>query len=157
MSERDTTGGTPPPNARTVGRRTLIKRGALGAAAVGVGGAGAAWSWMVHTFGWGGAVERVPRISEHVRTRLLSVEQRVRTHFDYLDIDEDGLRAFADLHREAYPDAEYDFKLYERFLLSTDFFLNGADEGRVVTFVRYYDPYRNPCWNPCAVVGPETA
>lgn len=35
-----------------------------------------------------------------------------------------------------------------RFLLSTDFFLNGADENRPVRFVAYYDPYITPCWNP---------
>jgi hypothetical protein len=36
------------------------------------------------------------------------------------------------------------------FLLSTDFFLNGADESRPVRYVRFYNPYKSPCWNPLA-------
>ena len=36
-----------------------------------------------------------------------------------------------------------------QLLLSTDFFLNGADESKVVRYVRYYDPIRG-CRNPFA-------
>ena len=35
------------------------------------------------------------------------------------------------------------------YLLSSDFFLNHADESRVVNYVAYYDPMR-PCQNPFA-------
>jgi hypothetical protein len=35
------------------------------------------------------------------------------------------------------------------FLMSTDFFLNGADETRTVRFLEFYDPYRG-CRNPFA-------
>lgn len=36
------------------------------------------------------------------------------------------------------------------FLLSTDFFQNGADASRPLRYVRYYDPYVSPCYNPLA-------
>ena len=39
--------------------------------------------------------------------------------------------------------------LASTYLLSSDFFLNGADESRVVQYVRFYDPMR-PCGNPFA-------
>jgi hypothetical protein len=37
------------------------------------------------------------------------------------------------------------------YLLSSDFFLNGADESRIVQYVNFYDPLRacgNPFWRP---------
>lgn len=34
------------------------------------------------------------------------------------------------------------------YLLSTDFFANGADEQRAVSYVSFYDPYVRPCSNP---------
>src|SRR4051812_1845325 len=37
-----------------------------------------------------------------------------------------------------------------RYLLSTDFFQNGADEGQPVRYVAFYDPYAAPCRNPFA-------
>lgn len=35
-----------------------------------------------------------------------------------------------------------------RFLLSTDFFLSGADESRPVRFLACYDPHITPVWKP---------
>jgi hypothetical protein len=34
------------------------------------------------------------------------------------------------------------------FLLSTDFFVNGADETKPVRFRQFFHPYVSPCWNP---------
>ena len=34
------------------------------------------------------------------------------------------------------------------FLMSTDFFLNGADETKPVRYVRLYHSYASPCWQP---------
>ena len=36
------------------------------------------------------------------------------------------------------------------YLLSTDFFQNGADEQRAVTYLSFYDPYSTECGNPFA-------
>lgn len=38
-------------------------------------------------------------------------------------------------------------RIVTQYLLSSDFFQNGADETREVHCYRYYDPTRNPC--PC--------
>ncbi len=38
--------------------------------------------------------------------------------------------------------------LVARYLLSTDFFPNGADESRPLDYVEFYDPYISPCYNP---------
>jgi hypothetical protein len=43
--------------------------------------------------------------------------------------------------------------LATRFLMSTDFFLHGADETRPVRYVALYHPYANPCWNPLRYFG----
>ena len=37
-----------------------------------------------------------------------------------------------------------------RYLLSTDFFQNGANESRLVTYLSFYDPYTAVCRNPFA-------
>lgn len=34
------------------------------------------------------------------------------------------------------------------YLLSTDFFANGANEQRTVSYISFYDPYTRPCGNP---------
>jgi len=36
----------------------------------------------------------------------------------------------------------------QKFLLSTDFFNSGDDESRPLKYVRLYDPYLAPCYNP---------
>ena len=38
--------------------------------------------------------------------------------------------------------------LVSRFLLSSDFFWNGADEATPVAYLGYYIPGRSPCFNP---------
>jgi hypothetical protein len=48
--------------------------------------------------------------------------------------------------------------LVSNYLLSSDFFANGADESRTINYVAYYDPMR-ACQNPFArpVVDPRAA
>jgi hypothetical protein len=36
------------------------------------------------------------------------------------------------------------------YLLSSDFFINGSNETRVIQYVSYYDPLLRPCGNPFA-------
>jgi hypothetical protein len=45
--------------------------------------------------------------------------------------------------------ARLEDSLVSTYLLSSDFFLNGADESRKINYVAYYDPMR-PCQNPFA-------
>jgi hypothetical protein len=37
-----------------------------------------------------------------------------------------------------------------KYLLSTDFFMHGADEARRVEYLSFYEPHRAPCRNPLA-------
>ena len=85
--------------------------------------------------------------------------ERIKRHFDYLAIDEGGLGRFVRDYEKAYgrvtPRATAANRLlYDKFLMSTDFFVNGADASRVVRYVALHDPYITPCWNPLA---PATA
>ncbi len=44
----------------------------------------------------------------------------------------------------------FEEKVVTNFLMSTDFFRNGADETKPVKYLFYYDPYAAPCQNPLA-------
>ena len=84
----------------------------------------------------------------------------VRRLLPYLRLDEDGLARFAqdllarDLHallrRASAGDAQAEAWLGQQFLLSSDFFWQGADEAQTVGYRAYYDPYELPCANPFA-------
>ena len=39
-------------------------------------------------------------------------------------------------------------RVVQRFLLSTDFFIEGGDETRTIAYARYYDPYVSVCYDP---------
>lgn len=123
-------------------RRKFLKLGL--AAAVGAGSAGS-----VLYYNW----DSVEWHLQSLQRSIIPVEDRLRSHFAYLKIDEAGLAAYAERHRELFgsgSDVRRDPMFYDRFLLSTDFFQNGADESRLVHYVAFYDPYVSPCWNPCA-------
>ena len=44
----------------------------------------------------------------------------------------------------------FEEQIVTKFLLSTNFFHEGADESKPVTYLSYYDPYKMPCQNPFA-------
>ena len=107
----------------------------------------------------------------------------LRRRLSFLQLDQDGLHAFAadqvaawldkrmptwnrlryHLQSSVAPSFQRFFRSTDRrsrvdkaedslissYLLSGDFFLNGADESRVVRYVALYDPLR-PCGNPFA-------
>lgn len=80
----------------------------------------------------------------------LSLHRAIREHFVYLSVDDQVIDAFAeDLTRNRGPwDPETSPRPFTRFLASTDFFQNGADETRPLRYVSYYDPYVSTCYNP---------
>lgn len=78
----------------------------------------------------------------------------LRRRFDFLDLDEVSLQRFCrDYLRHVGPPALGGRDLYSRFLLSSDFFRNGAHEERLVRYVTFYDPYVSACPNPLARFG----
>ena len=88
------------------------------------------------------------------RNRSGSPEERlIREHFAYLTIDPDGLRRFRREYRRVIGppilDGEKAVRRFlDTFLMSTDFFPQGADESRTVRFTMLYDIYTNPCHDP---------
>ncbi len=132
-------------------RRKFVKIGAAALSVVGLG--------SIASVGYQKR-EGVKWHLDNVKRYVIPVEDRIRSYFDYLGIDEEGLAEFARVHKSIFGsgfDARRDPMLYERFLLSTDFFQHGGDETRTVRYVSYYDPYRSPCWNPCASFGQVAA
>jgi hypothetical protein len=73
------------------------------------------------------------------RGRLLALGYPVLDRVDFLDL------------REA-DQEKFEYRVVSRFLLSTDFFRNGADETRPVSYVAYNSPYHHACGSPFAQV-----
>ncbi|NJN80837.1 MAG: hypothetical protein HC802_00110 [Caldilineaceae bacterium] len=102
------------------------------------------------------------------------VAANLRKKLDYLQLDEASLLQFANevladetritarrryltplyVHTSLLDSVgridDYWTPLAERYLQGSDFFLNGMDESRVVTYLGPYDPYVRPCLNPFA-------
>jgi len=102
----------------------------------------------------------------------------LRRNLAYLNLDEIDLYAFADefvadrgtfgmrghLLALAFPVLDrvdflnprqeqmerFEYRVVSRFLLSTDFFWNGADESRPIRYVSYNSPFQRACGNPFA-------
>lgn len=119
-------------SARMGGRRRFVW--VLGAAAAGLAGL-ATWRWKA----------RPSSLHDEAASRMAST-------LSYLDLRHEHLLRFLEDHESALgpaltdPDSLAD--LCGRFLLSTDFFMNGADESRPIQYLTLYDPYHSPCFNP---------
>jgi hypothetical protein len=87
------------------------------------------------------------------RHAWLSPADRIRREFHYLRFEDDAPERYVrEYERHRGPISSFQHPaddFFDRFLLSTDFFLNDADESRPVRFVLFFDPYISPCWNPC--------
>lgn len=102
-------------------------------------------------------------------TTASAVARLIREELHFLDLDEQGVRDFAEAFAEG---ATSRYRLTLRgfawlgvdsqrsgrvadvvrtYLLSTDFFNNQMDEGRTVRYVAFYNPYKTPCVNPFSV------
>ncbi len=104
--------------------------------------------------GEGGGVASVPApAAAQPRPQEIRIAASLRARFSYLRIDDAVLATFAGDYlrdrrhrwdgRAPFPDRDA-----MRFLMSTDFFQNGADESRSLRWVAYYNPYVSPCYNP---------
>jgi hypothetical protein len=108
-----------------------------------------------------GAFSALPSARERARTlgrRLsrarLTPKQKLLEFFGYLKISDEVADEFISDYRAHVRDvgrmSELGEDFYTRFLLSTDFFQNGADESRALTYVAIYGPTITPCYNPLA-------
>ena len=138
------------PSSRRIGRRAFLGATLAGGTLAALGMAGD-WFRMRTRFLWEArAAENYARAYTYPH---LPVAERIRRHFDYLTIDEAGLERFVREYERTFGAVELDNVagnrlLYTKFLMSTDFFMNGQDETRPVRFVALHDPYVSPCWNP---------
>jgi hypothetical protein len=88
-------------------------------------------------------VQGRPQLDEPVDERIADLRQT----FHYLSISDDVLDAFMKALTERGGKVS-NARMRELFLLSTDFFAQGADERKPLSFVTLYDPFLNPCYNP---------
>jgi hypothetical protein len=114
------------------------------------------WLWGVASlFAIGGVLYHLFREQKAFRRyRSGAPEERlIREHFPYLTIDANGLRRFRREYRRVIGssslESENDVRrLLDTFLMSTDFFIEGADESRTIRYTTLYDIDTNPCYNP---------
>lgn len=137
-----------------VDRRQLMKMGVVGGGLLGVTGT-AAWVWR----------------DDIRKLQPSDIADYLESQFDYLTFNfgTETLREFAIQYREQYREISReswhklrggDEESYNKamdhlavtFLMSTDFFLTGADESKPVNYVMFYHPYISPCWNPLSMV-----
>ncbi len=86
------------------------------------------------------------------RAQRLTIEG-LQEELYMLDIEDEAFIRFVDDYDEHKP---FPLKARHRvlhkdvqdFLLSTDFFQNGAKENRKIKYVKLYDAVRHPCYNP---------
>jgi hypothetical protein len=148
----DTTGASPR-TAPSTGRRAFLRTAAFGAAAV--GGVAAVGSQLFgQQIAWWR--RRVENYTAAYSYAWLPAEERILRHFDYLRLDRKDVRRFVRDFERQYGAAtlrnrEANRLLYSKFLMSTDFFRNGADESTPVRYVAFHDPYTAPCWVPFTV------
>ena len=134
-------------------RRNLMKAGVTSGVLVGLAGTGA----------WFGR-DWIKRLQPQEMAEYL------RANFDYLtfNFNEDKFLEYAKEYREHYEEISRELwsdlrgrgseqhreeidQFATRFLMSTDFFMYGADESRPINYVMFYHPYRSPCWNPLSM------
>ena len=94
------------------------------------------------------------RLLRRWRYRKLTTEEiatRIHEHFPYLSLDAPGVLQFASDYQGERGELFGDLRsnVFTNYLLSTDFFPNGADESRIVAYVGLYNPYHG-CENPFA-------
>lgn len=134
-------------------RRRILQLGVIGGVAT--GGAGAA-AWLSRD------MLIKPRVDELV--------QLLRSEFEYLTFNfgdkqfVEYIQSYKEHYRDIWRETWYVFRGGDRdrhrhqmdhfamsFLMSTDFFVTGADEFKPINYVMFYHPYQSPCWNPFSV------
>lgn len=84
-----------------------------------------------------------------VVNRVWSPARRIRGHFAYLRFAPGTVERFvADFESTIGPVPAWQSEVYMRFLMSTDFFRQGADQARVIGYATFYEPTVTPCYNP---------
>jgi len=138
---------------RRVSRRRFLRIALATLGVTAFGGVAAAFDWL----GLRTRAEWQWRTGQNhltaYRYAFLPADQRIRKHFSDLTIDEEGLQRFVRDYEKLFGRVKpytvrTNGRLFSTFLLSSDYYRNGADPKQVVHYVTFYDPYVSPCWNP---------
>lgn len=103
--------------------------------------------------GWQGPADADPPPRTPMEGAALAAA--IREYYDYLDLDPSGVQAFVTAYDAARARRMVNGTLADalpRYLLSTDFFLNGEDEARPLTYLAFYHPRTTPCFRPFPIV-----
>ncbi len=141
--------GTASPR-QAVSRRWFV---ALSAAALLPLAGGVGWALRLTRSDSGLAVrlERLRTAMLERRYHRLPLGRAIEEYFDYLQIEPGSIEQYLaayEAHRGDLGPPVSDLDGVHRFLLSTDFFRNGADERKPVRFVVLYSPLVTPCYRP---------
>ncbi len=84
------------------------------------------------------------------------IAERVQKALPFLELHPASVKTFAGELVAAREKGDmkpiYWLDLAHRYLMSSDFFDNGADVAKPVKFVLFYDPYSSPCYNQFATM-----
>lgn len=131
-----------------ISRRTFLRLGAVTLA--GALAATGALAWLTRNYRLSMLFEKLNAELEGFRYSYLPLGEAIRRHFHYLDLDPDGIEVFVRSYEGKFGRTTWRTNLkdvYLRYLMSTDFFQNGADEARTLRFAAFY---WSPCYNPLA-------
>lgn len=119
--------------------------------------------------------------TQYVLKGVTPIEEIVRKRLGYLTFADGAVEQFAEAMRAAAPErsslmsraiadpqkalrallrrggapaaGRVEEQIATEFLLSSDFFQNGADTSKAVSFIAYADPYTSSCSNPLVTLG----
>ncbi len=139
-------------NRRGLSRRVFI---AIGVAVLVplAGGMGWALQFTRRDSGLAARLEHLRMALLERRYRHMPLASAIVRYYDYLEIVPGSVEQFVaayEQHRQRLGPPVSTIDGVHRFLLSTDFFLQGADERKPVRFVVLYAPLVNPCYRPFA-------
>lgn len=104
-------------------------------------------------FGLAARLEHLRMVLLERRYRHVPLALAIVRYYDYLQIApgsvEQFVAAYEGNHGRLGPPVSHNDGLH-RFLLSTDFFLQGGDERKPVRFIALYAPLVNSCYRPFA-------
>ena len=117
------------------------------------GGMGWALQFTRRDTGLAARLERLRIALVERRYREMPLAAAIVRYYDYLQIVPGSVEQFAtayEAHRGQMGPKVSSMDGVHRFLLSTDFFLQGADERKPVRFIALYAPLVNHCYRPFA-------
>lgn len=115
------------------------------------GGVGMVLRFTRADSGLAAKLERLRAALLERRYRNTPLAEAIRRHYDYLDLAPGAVEQFVAAYKEHTTRLNEPASVVdgvERFLLSTDFFPQGADEKKQVHYTLFFAPLVSPCYKP---------